>query len=214
MKTQNMKLNMFLFFLSICQINTLANTFQEIIHEDAEFVKVCTSEDQSVLVLSTILGVQRSKESKLDKTGDVLYGNITLNKGYTGSAQLVQPFSVNGKQPDYFLSYHNKQNIDGKLAKEFYIEFNKGIISRSQTYKNNIFDQHSTIALKSGNIFVAGINKIEDFGDQRNIEINIFDPINNKWGSSPLTLKDAYSRYISCYEQKDNQVYCIYVSWE
>ena len=60
MKTQNMKLNMFIFFLSICQANTLANTLQEIIHEEAEFAKVCISEDQSVLVLSTVSGVQRS----------------------------------------------------------------------------------------------------------------------------------------------------------
>ena len=144
---QNMKLYMLLCILLICQINTLANTFQEIVHEDSELAKVCTLEDQSVLVLSTILGVQRSKESLLDKTGDVLYGNITLQVGYTGNAQLVQPHSVNGKQPDHFLSGHNKQNIDGKLAKEFYTEFSRGSISRNFTNKNNIFDQQSTVAL-------------------------------------------------------------------
>ena len=214
MKAQNMKLYMLLCLLLICQINTQANTFQEIVHEDSELAKVCTLEDQSVLVLSTILGVQRSKESLLDKTGDVLYGNITLQVGYTGNAQLVQPHSVNGKQPDHFLSGHNKQNIDGKLAKEFYTEFSRGSISRNFTNKNNIFDQQSTVALKSGKVFVAGINKVEDFGAQRNVEVNIFDPIKNKWGPSPLTLNDAYSRYISCYEQKANEVYCVYVSWE
>ena len=215
MKTMNMKLYMLIIsHLLFCQINTKSTTYQEIIHEDSEFAKVCTLEDQNVLVLSTIIGRQKCLESQYDKTGDVVYGNMTLDRGYTGSAQIVQPLSVNGTEPNYFLSHHNKQGLEGAEAKEYYIEFKKGAISRNFTNKNNIFDQQSTLALKNGKVFVAGINKVEAFGAQRSVEINIFDPIKNKWGATPLTLKDAYSRYISCYEQKTNEVYCVYVSWE
>ena len=215
MKTMNMKLYMLIISLLLfCQINTKSTTYQEIIHEDSEFAKVCTLEDQNVLVLSAIIGRQKCLESQYDKTGDVVYGNMTLDRGYTGSAQIVQPLSVNGTEPNYFLSHHNKQGLEGAEAKEYYTEFKKGEISRYFTNKNNIFDQQSTLALKNGKVFVAGINKVEAFGAQRSVEINIFDPIKNKWGATPLTLKDAYSRYISCYEQKTNEVYCVYVSWE
>ena len=114
MKTQNMRLSLLLCILLIYQINSLSNLYHEIIHVDSEFAKVCTLDDKNVLVLSSVRGEQKTKESKFDKKGNVVYGNSTLNIGYSGSAELVQPHAVNGKQPNFLLSFHNKQALKGR----------------------------------------------------------------------------------------------------
>ena len=67
MKGHKMKLTLFLSVLLIYQINSLSNTYHEIIHEDSELAKVCTLDDQNVLILSSVRGQQKTKESKLDK---------------------------------------------------------------------------------------------------------------------------------------------------
>ena len=150
MKAQNMKLYLFLSLLLIYHINSLSYTTHDIVHQDSELPKVCTLDDQNVLVLSSVRGVQQTKESKLDKTGIVVYGNMTLPQGYTGSAQLVEPHAVNGNQSDYFFYFHNKQSISGAIAKEMTMEFNKGVISGNSERKDNIFYQKSVVALKNG----------------------------------------------------------------
>ena len=150
MKALSLKLAMFLTLLLFCQINSLSYTYHDIIHEDSEYAKVCTLDDQTVLVLSTIRGEKKSKESLLDKKGNVVYGNMTLNAGYTGSAQLVQPHAVAGTpQPDYLLSYHPSQSLSPLSAKEFISEFKQGVISKNTTIKNSIYQQKSAVALKN-----------------------------------------------------------------
>ena len=138
MKAHSLKLTMFLIILFIYQVNSLSYTYHEIIHEDSEYAKVCTLDDHNVLVLSSVRGEQKSKESKFDKKGNVVYGNMTLNFGYPGSSQLVQPHAVAGKPvPDYLMSYHNKQTLSGKSPNETITEFKQGVISRSTTTKIN-----------------------------------------------------------------------------
>ena len=209
-----MKSYLFLSLLLIYHINSLSYTTHDIVHQDSELPKVCTLDDQNVLVLSSVRGVQQTKESKLDKTGTVVYGNMTLPQGYTGSAQLVEPHAVNGNQSDYFFYFHNKQSISGAIAKEMTMEFNKGVISGNSERKDNIFYQKSVVALKNGLVLVAGLEKDEAFGALKDIEVNLYDPLTKEWGQG-LTFKEkGSSKFMSCYEQKKNDVYCVFVSYE
>ena len=214
MKALSLKLAMFLTLLLFCQINSLSYTYHHIIHEDSEYAKVCTLDDQNVLVLSSIRGERKSKESLLDKKGNVVYGNMTLNAGYTGSAQLVQPHAVAGKpQPDYLLSYHYNPSLSPQSASEFISEFKQGVISKNTTIKNTIYQQKSTIALKNGKVLLAGIMAPASFGAETVAQVFIYDPVTKQNGTG-FSFESPYSKYISCYEQKKDNVYCVYVSYE
>jgi hypothetical protein len=213
MKAKNINLYVFLFLLFLNQINSLSTVTQEIVHIDSEYAKVCPLEDKGVKVISTIRGLQKSMESQYDLKGNVVYGNFTLNQGYSASAQLVQPLSANGFYPKSFLSFHNKQNINGHIAKENIMEFNQGVISKTSPQQSYIYQQKSVVALKSGKVLVAGIRVQSTFGASTLTEVNIYDPKTGNWGTG-ITFEDSYSKYISCYEQKANEVYCFYVSWE
>ena len=213
MKANSLNLYIILFLLYIYQINSLATVTQEIVHIDSEYVKVCPLENKGVKVISTIRGLQKLMESQYDLKGNVVYGNFTLNQGYSPSAQLVQPHSVNGFHPNTFLSYHNKQNINGHIAKENIMEFNQGNISKTNPHQSYIYQQKSVVALKNGKMLVAGIKVQSTFGAKTSTEVNIYDPKTGNWGTG-ITFEDSYSKYISCYEQKENEVYCFYASWE
>ena len=208
-----MKTQILLSLVLIFQINSLSYTFQEIVHIDSELAKICTLADKTVLVLSSVRGQQKTKESKLDKDGEVIYGNSTLDFGYTGSAQLVQPKAVNNVQPDNVMIYHNKQNLGGKKPNEFYMKFKQGSILKNENKKDSIYQQKSVVALKNGKVLVAGIEPSSSYGANTNAEANIYDPITNTYGNG-LTFNDAQSKYISCFELKANNVYCVYVSYE
>ena len=57
---------------------------------------------------------------------------------------------------------------------------------------------------------VAGITN--EVGEER-VEITMYDPkTENK--VIGITLEPAYSKYISCFEQKENDVYCVFVTFE
>ena len=70
-------------------------------------------------------------------------------------------------------------------------------------------EQASAFTLKNGKIFLAGIVNPGNDYVQTKINLRIYDPL-TKAELSGITL-DAHSKYISCYEQKDNEVYCVYV---
>jgi len=109
--------------------------------------------------------------------------------------------------------YHNKQNLGGKKPNEFYMKFKQGSILKNENKKDSIYQQKSVVALKSGKVLVAGIEPSSSYGANTNAEANIYDPITNTYGNG-LTFNDAQSKYISCFELKANNVYCVYVSYE
>ena len=191
------------------QINTNTNTNQYLLHPNSEFVKAYTLESGDVIAISSVIGTQQMRIGKLNNEGRSIYANSTLSRGYSPDAQLVQP-----KNSDfYFLSYHNKQKISGNEAKEKTMTFkDKKIIIDEINRKNSIYQKSSTIALKNGNILVAGINYISTFGAETNVELNIYNPKTGVSGQG-ISFK-ATSKYISCYEQKENNVYCVYISYE
>ena len=207
MKTQIK--NLFLILLLVSQIDTLAYTSQFIIHIDSGLAKVCVLPDKSVLVLSSIRGLQKTKESKFDEKGNVISGNSTLDFGYTRSSQLVQPNSDGNP----LIIGHNKQTYSGQSPLENITQFSHGSIIKETNLKRGIYQQKSTIALKSGKVFNAGIEEPSADGAATNIDLSIFDPKTNKIGNG-LTLNDATSKYISCIELTENNVYCFYVSHE
>ena len=215
MKTQNLKLYLFLSLLLIYQITSLATVEQDIIQNDSEYAKAAQADDKGVCIITKKRGENKFIESKLNKKGDLVYSNFVINQGYTASAQLVQPLAANGFHPEYFLFYHNMQNLNDRVPQEKTLEFNQGKVSRSNTVLNEIYQQKSVVALQNGKVLIAGIKKPSTFGStsEKHAEVRIYDPQTGTFGNG-ISFEDAYSKYISCYEQKANEVYCFYVSWE
>ena len=213
MKAQNLKIYLLLSLLLIYQINSLSYVSQDIIHIDSEYAKAAVLEDKGVCVISKIRGENKLIESRLDKKGRIVYSNFIINQGYSASAQLVQPLSANGFHPQYFLSYHRMEDLRHQASQELTLEFNQGVISRNHTLLNQIYQQKSVVALKNGKVLIAGITKPAAFGSETHAEARIYDPKTGTFGNG-LSFEDSYSKYISCYEQKENEVYCFYVSWE
>ena len=174
------------------QINTLSYTTQNILHSDSEYSKACTLENGDVLAISSVVGTQQSKIAKLNNEGKPIFSNVTLSRGYSPDAQLIQP-----KNSDfYFLAYHNKQNINGQEPKE------KGITFKDKYIIINDFDRHNTnhlwcryeprrndidrqnslyqkisvVALKNGKVIIAGINPVSAFGADTIADLNIYNP--------------------------------------
>jgi hypothetical protein len=70
-------------------------------------------------------------------------------------------------------------------------------------------EQVSALTLANGKIFFVGITKPSADFARTVINLRVYDPQTNTdlQGESLV----SYSKYISCYEQKDNDVYCVYV---
>ena len=66
--------------------------------------------------------------------------------------------------------------------------------------------------MKNGKIIIAGIEHISADNEQTSISIIMYDPEEDKYKKGISF--NSYSKYVSCYEQKDNDVYCVYVSLE
>ena len=84
-------LSILLSFCLISKINTLAYTYQYILHKNSVFPKVCTLKDGNVIVVSSALGVSAANITKLDKEGHIIYTDFTLNQGFSEDAHIVQP---------------------------------------------------------------------------------------------------------------------------
>ena len=78
--------------------------------------------------------------------------------------------------------------------------------------RRSIYQKTSAVPMKNGKIVLASIKPISSDYSETSIELNIYDPADDSFGTG-ITL-NAYSQYISCYEQKENDVYCVYVSFE
>jgi len=197
----------FLISCIIYQIGSLAEAREDLLNINTELPKIITLEDGNVLAVSSVKGEQKIYVTKLDKNGDVIYRNVTINYGYTSSAKLVE------SDKNYLLYGHNKQELSGHESKEYTLLFkDNDEEGQKSNRKNSLYKQTSVVALKSGKVLVAGINPPSSAFAQTSIELNVFDPVDGDYGSG-LTLK-AHSKYISCYEQKDNEIYCVYVSFD
>ena len=213
------KYTIFLVFLLFSQIAALAHLYQNILHKSSQFAKVCPLQDGSVLVLSSVNGIpQESKVSKLDKDAVLSYHNKILKVGYTGGAELVESKSddLNETQySQYYLFHHNKQGVNGALARESTTSFNDTFGKEEVEYnrvdrKYSLYKRTSVVSLKNGKIIIAAISPENSFGEQTSINITMYDP-KTRQNIDGYSLF-SFSNYISCYEQSDNDVYCVYVS--
>ena len=209
MKSQNkifIFLSIILTFCLITKINPLAYTYQYILHRNSEFPKVCTLSDENVIVVSSAIGASATNVTKLDKEGNIIYTDLTLNQGFSEDAHIVQP-----KNSDlYFMELHDKISNN---KKENLLTFkDKSNTIKTAQRKNGIYQKTSVVSLKNGKILVAGIGPKSSFGSETEAEINVYDP-NTFAAGQGLTFK-GHSDYISCFEQKANDVYCVYVSYE
>ena len=199
-----------LFLILISQIYSLSYIQQEVLTEDHELPKVCLLEDDGVAVLTSLRGTRHeSKMCRLDKNGNKIYDCSVMDFSYTGSSEFVKLKN----STNYALYYHNNQNIDGKKAKEnILILEDHGKKVNLDSKKQSIYETKSAIGLKNGKIFLAGIDPIpSDYAETR-IELNLYNPNTNEWENG-LSF-DAYSKFVSCFEQKKNEVYCVYASYE
>ena len=207
----------FLAFFLFTKIACLANLYQNIIHTESELAKVCPLHDGNVLVLSSVKGnVQQSKVSKLNKEGEPIYGNSTLEVGYTGAAEIVEYKSEN--ETLYYLFHHFKQNILGTTAgKEYTTTFSDDLSEKENSVLRNtsLYRRTSAVNLKNGKILITGIVRLpeDSFGAHTSIDIILYDP-ELKENVNGFSIKTAFSNFISCYEQKENDVYCVYVGEE
>jgi len=203
MKAQNMKLIIFSLFLLFSQVFSLSNTNQEEIFEDCQFPKVVVLDDKSVIVIAPNIGGNKCYETKLDKTGEWIYGDIPHNQSISGSDTLTAAHDDTDQNPT--LVGH------GKLPYEMIITYDKNKeISRLKEPKSKYFAHKSVVALKNGKIIIAGIVGGANEKVLTDVDINIYDPKTNTYGNG-LTF-GANGKLVSCYEQKANQVYCAYVS--
>ena len=203
-------------FLSIlCLISlfssifALSRTNQQDVQTNAQYPKAITLQNGHILVLTSEEGSpQITHVAELDKDGNVLYNNSTISRGYSADAQLAQQGDT------YIFSHHNKQKLSTSDSKEYMVTFKeKGTNVNAVLRTQKIYQKSSLVALKNGRTFVAGIVAPSTFGALTTAEVSLFNPSTRTF-SSGQSINSPYSSYIHCYEQQENEVYCLYVAYE
>ena len=203
MKEKNLTYITFFLFFLISSIASYSTIIQYILHDEHELPKVCTLEDDGVLAISQFRGTkQETKISRLDRDGRPSYDNKTMNFGYSPSAQLIKH-----KTSDKYGIFFHKQSY------EKYVTFeDEGKNVKTSYNKNNVYLTESTVALKNGKIFLAGIFQVSTNYAETNIELQLYDPDRDVMQNG-LSFA-SHDNFVSLYEQKENNVYCVYVSYE
>ena len=185
------------FILLYSRIYTLSSTYQEIIHENSLNPIAVNSVDGSVLLFSSIKDSNKIKETKLDKNGEkinsYIYNNITLALG-------DKIISLSYEETQESLLIHHE-----KFSHEIFTKLSQGkILPSIEEPSLKYFYRKSIVSLKNGKILIAGIEK-----DLEEIYLNIYDPKTNSFGEGISFGENC--KMISCYEQKENQILCLYV---
>ena len=179
----------------------------EIIHENAELGKVVEDKDGNNLITSkSVKESGKTLLSKLDKGGNFLYHNSKINLEYSTNAQITQTKTITGED-GYSLYYR----LNGRERLAQFKDEGKDLINDVSFDSYNLIV--SALTLKNEKVFLAGIKEPSADFAETTIDIKIFDPQAKSVLSSGQTLR-ANSKYISCAELKDNEVYCAYVREE
>ena len=195
-----------LFFTFLSQIHSLAEYNYDILHINSQLPKVCSIGEGNAAIC-TVVGEQKFIQTKLDKEAKPIYKDFTYGYGYTGSAEFLCHSS------NYFLYYHNKQDISGHESKENLLTFSdQDNEPHVEKRINRIYPSMSGVVLKNGKILIAGINVTSSKYAETTAGVEIYDPLTKEYGNG-LTFS-AHSSFISCYEQSKNNIYCVYVSYE
>ena len=158
-----------------------------IIHSKAELGKVCLNPDGSNTILSkSTQNPGNTFISKILSGKRFDYQQSEFNFGYDIGATLMPTKNANVKDKG--------ENI---ISREFY----------------SYHAHASTLSLKNGVIFFAGINAPSGRFARTTIDIKTYSPQTRTELNSGFTL-NAYSHLVSCAEINDNEVYCAYVQKE
>ena len=205
MKIQNVQIFLALFILFISQVYSDANTFEELVHENAQFPKAYTLNNKHVLVISSVIGENKCLVSEYDEDGETVYADMPLNISDSGSAQMV---CVN---ENAIIFGHNKQNLARSIPYDTITRIKQGrYVSSKAVPKSHFYLQKSAVSLKCGNVLMAGITGGATNNVVTDIDVNLYDPQTDTYGNGISF--GGYGKLVSCYEQKENQVYCAYVS--
>ena len=211
MKALNKKFIIFSILLSLCilKVNALSYTSQEIFHPNSEFPKVCVLDDGNLIAISSEVNGKSTYVAKLDRDGRFLYQNSVIPNCFSEDSHIVQPANS-----DYYLvTYHDKLTSKNVQSKENIYTFkDKNNVIKTIVRKNGVYQKTSVVSLKNGNVIIAGIGPKSGFGAEAQTDINIYNP-NNLSPGTGFSFK-GHSDYISCFEQKQNEVFCAYVSYE
>ena len=120
MKVQNIIIVCVLLFLSITQVYSHANTYQEEVHEDAQYPKAFTLYNKEVVILSSIIGQNKCLVSQYNEQGELVYADITLNISDSGSGKIT------AIKDDIYTFGHNKQNLPNAKAIDILAKLNQG----------------------------------------------------------------------------------------
>ena len=177
----------------------LSRTNQQDVNKNVQYPKAITLQNGNILVLTSEEGSpQVTHIAELDKDGNVLYNTSTIPRGFTADAQLVRQGDT------YILSHHNKQNLPTSESKEYMATFKeKGTNLNAVLRSSKFYQKSSLVALK----------KPSTSGALTTAEVALFNPTTRTF-SSGQSINSPYSSYIHCYEQRENEVYCLYVAYE
>ena len=201
-----------LVFFLLSQINAEYDYGYRILHTNAETPKICQLKDGRVLALSSVYNEQKTEMSKFESNSEPIYQKFQISKGYTTSAQIAESKDDSKTESEYYLIHHNKQDKSGSDSHEYVTKLKDN--ENNPTYKiikNGIYKEASIISLKSGKVLLIGVNPITTLGAETRVEISIYNPNSNTFENNAVSFS-AYDNLISCFEQKENHVYCAYVS--
>jgi ABC-type multidrug transport system fused ATPase/permease subunit len=211
MKAQKLLFFIILSFLFISPIQSLSNLQLNLLHDEHELPIVCTLEDGGLLAFTSYRGTLRqSKMTRFDGNANPVFHNITMNFDFTGSSKLIK-----FQNSDYYgLFYHDSQNKNSQSSSYEYFAIlkDKGEIVKTEKLQNKLFQTKSAVALKNGKIFMAGIAPISTNYAETSIRTYLYDPDKEEWQNG-LSFA-GHSKYVSCYEQKKDNLYCVYVSYD
>jgi hypothetical protein len=211
-----MKVNyiLLLVIFLLSQINSSTYDFT-LVHENAEMAKIVQLGDGSVLALSSGLNSQNINITKYNIRAQEIYKNSKISKGFSASAEVVESKDPTNTEPKYYLFGHNRQNLSGQKPYERILSFkDKATSIKEVNVKASLYRKSSVIPLKSGKLFIAGIIPINTFGEETKVEVNIYNPVTESFVENAGKTFKAFGNLVSCYEQKDNDIYCVYTSKE
>ena len=196
-----------IFLWLISKINSLYYRTYDTIHINSEYSNSYTLNDGNVLVLSPDKNLRKTKISKLNSEGDIIYGNRTLDIFYNDTTGFVQINSVNEPEGVYLFFYHDSNSVKD----EYIITFNdEGQILKKVKRKNILDDKIDVFSLKNGNIILSTLNKINSIEKTINASLSLVQKDNQNILSEVYF--NIYNNYMSCYEHQENEIYCIYFS--
>ena len=204
---------MLMILLAFCLFSKITSSIYTFthheLHSNAEMPKIASLDNGNVFVITSDpnRNNQKSKIAKINKNNKVIYKDVEIDVGITEASEIVE-----SRNPDngieYVLYHHNKQGVSGSQSYENITSFSdQGRRLEHKIIQNKIYKKVSVVSLKNGKIISAGANPLSTDKADITIDINIYDPVVDRLGTG-CSFK-ANTEYISCYEQRDNEVYCV-----